>query len=128
MVSYEDCDAAAGWLCRAFGFSEVERFEDNGVVTHVTLQAGEGRVFIGNPGGVYVDPVRLREQSDVVAEMHGSRWVVDGVFVRVDDVEAHRAKAIAEGATALSEIEHGPVGALYRVEDPFGHRWMFAAA
>jgi uncharacterized glyoxalase superfamily protein PhnB len=127
MVSYEDCDAAAEWLCRAFGFSEVERFEEDGVVAHVTLQAGEGRVFLGNPGAAYIDPVRLREQSDVVARMHESPFVVDGVFVRVGDATAHREKAIAEGARALSEIEQGPVGDLYRVEDPFGHRWMFAS-
>jgi hypothetical protein len=28
----------------------------------------------------------------------------------------------------LSGIEDGPVGRLYRTEDPEGHRWMFAQA
>jgi PhnB protein len=110
MVSYEDCGAAADWLVQAFGFEEVERFGD----THVTLRAGDGMIFLGKPGGTYVNPT------------HEGPWVIDGVYVQVDDLESHRARAEAEGARLLSEIEQGPAGALYRVEDPFGHRWMFA--
>jgi PhnB protein len=55
-------------------------------------------------------------------------WVVDGVWAQVDDVDAHRERAREAGATLLSEIEDGPDGRLYRVEDPEGHRWMFTQA
>ena len=59
--------------------------------------------------------------------MYAVPWVVDGVWGQVDDVDAHRERAREAGATLLSEIEQGPDGRLYRVEDPEGHRWMFAA-
>ena len=49
-------------------------------------------------------------------------------WVQVDDVDAHFEHASEAGATLLSEIEDGPDGRLYRVEDPEGHRWMFAQA
>ncbi|MHB8643593.1 MAG: VOC family protein [Gaiellaceae bacterium] len=113
MVSYADCAAAADWLVRAFGFEEVERMGGD-EVTHVTLRAGDGVIFLGKPGGSYVNPT------------YEGPWVIDGVWVQVDDLEAHYARAEAAGARLLSEIQPGPTGPLYRVEDPFGHRWMFA--
>jgi hypothetical protein len=42
MLSYEDVAAAAEWLCAAFGFREMGRFENGGRVTHVNLAAGDG--------------------------------------------------------------------------------------
>jgi PhnB protein len=125
MLGYEDCGAAADWLVRAFGFEEVERFEEGGEVTHVTLAAGRGAVFLGKPGPSYVNPRRLREQCEAVARMYQVPWVVDGVFLQVDDVHAHRERAVAAGASVLS-AEDGERGPLYRAEDPEGHRWMVA--
>jgi len=121
MVSYEDCSAAAEWLASAFGFEELERFEEAGEVTHVTLRAGGGLVFIGKPGATYVSPRRLREQSEAAARMYDVPWVVDGVWVQVDDVRAHFERARAAGARPLGELEQ----TRYRVEDLEGHRWMF---
>ncbi len=126
MVSYEDCAEAADWLVRAFGFEEVERLGEGGEVTHVTLRVGDGLVFLGKPGDAYVNPVRLRKQCEAAARMYDVPWVVDGVYVEVDDVHAHRERARAEGARLLSEVEDGHGVRLYRVEDPAGHRWMFA--
>ena len=125
MLSYADCNAAAEWLTRAFGFEEVERVEEEGAVTHVTLRLGDGLVYLGKPGDSYVDPVRLREQSEQVARIYEVPWVVNGVWVGVDDVRAHFEQAREAGARMLSDIESGPFGDLYRVEDPFGQRWMF---
>jgi uncharacterized glyoxalase superfamily protein PhnB len=55
-------------------------------------------------------------------------WIVDGVFVEVDDIDAHYERARAAAATILSELENNPgVGQRqYRAEDIEGHRWMFA--
>ena len=128
MLSYEDVAGAADWLVRAFGFEEVERFDHEGAVVHVTLRLGTGAVMLGKPGDSYVNPLRLREQCEAAARMYSVPWVVDGVWVQVDDVEAHRERAREAGATLLGEIEDGPAGRLYRVEDPEGHRWMFAQA
>ena len=125
MVSYEDCAAAADWLARAFGFEEVERVEEGGEVTHVTMRAGGGLVFLGKPGVTYVSPKRLREQSDAAARMYDVPWVVDGVWVQVDDVRVHFERARSAGARPLGDLEDGPHGSRYRAEDLEGHRWMF---
>jgi len=126
MLSYEDVGAAADWLVRAFGFEETERFDWEGEVGHVELRLGTGVVMLGKPGATYVNPKRLREQCEAAARMYDVPWVVDGVWVQVDDLAAHYERACEAGATLLSEIEDGPDGRLYRVEDHEGHRWMFA--
>jgi uncharacterized glyoxalase superfamily protein PhnB len=128
MLGYEDVAGAADWLVEAFGFVEEQRIEHEGEVVHVTLRLGTGAVMLGRPGDSYVNPRRLREESEAAARMYEVPWVVDGVWVRVDDVAAHRERAREAGATLLGEIEDGPDGRLYRVEDPEGHRWMFAEA
>ena len=126
MVSYEDCAAAADWLVKAFGFEEVERYGEE-EVTHVTLRLDRGGlVYIGKPGDTYINPKRLREQSDAAARMYDVPWVVDGVWVEVDDLDAHLERARAAGVRVLAGPEDGPFGRLYRAEDPEGHRWMFA--
>jgi uncharacterized glyoxalase superfamily protein PhnB len=52
-------------------------------------------------------------------------YIVDGVLVYVDDVQAHFERARAAGARVLSEPESDEHGTRYRVEDLEGHRWMF---
>jgi uncharacterized glyoxalase superfamily protein PhnB len=123
-IGYEDCGAAADWLCRAFGFEEVDRFaDDNGTVTHMTLRAGDGLVFLGHPDG-YMNPLHLRERSEDVARMYDARRIVDGAWVAVGDVGAVAERARAAGARILSEPEDTPHGRQCRIEDPEGHRWM----
>lgn len=122
-LGYEDPGAAADWLVRAFGFEEVERFEADGEVEHVTLRSGDGLVFLGHPTG-YVNPLHLRGQCEAAARMYDVPWIVDGAWVAVDDVEARLERARAAGATVLTEPEDTPHGRQCRVEDPEGHRWM----
>jgi uncharacterized glyoxalase superfamily protein PhnB len=128
MISYEDCAAAADWLVRAFGFEEVERYGED-EVTHVTLRLDRGGlVYIGKPGDAYINPKRLREESEAAARMYDVPWVVDGVWIEVDDLDAHLERARAAGVHVLSGPDDGPFGRLYRAEDLEGHRWMFAEA
>ena len=125
-LGYEDCGAAADWLVRAFGFEEVERFGDDGEagrVTHVTLRAGGGLVFLGHPDG-YVNPLHLREQCEAVSRMYDVPWIVDGVWMAVDDVDARTEQAREAGARILTEPTDTPHGRQSRIEDPEGHRWM----
>lgn len=122
-IGYEDPGAAADWLVRAFGFEEIERFEENGEVGHVTLRCGDGLVFLGHPDD-YVNPLHLREQCETVARMYRLPWIVDGVWVGVEDLEAVAERARNAGARILSEPEGTPHGRRCRIEDPEGHRWM----
>jgi uncharacterized glyoxalase superfamily protein PhnB len=128
MLSYEDVGRAADWIVAAFGFEEIERYEDERTVTHVTLKLGDGTVYLGNPGPDYRSPRRLAEACEAARRMLETPYVVDGVAVEVDDVDAHYERARAAGATILTELEDNPgVGQRqYRAEDLEGHRWMFA--
>lgn len=130
MVSYEDVDAAARWLCDAFGFEPVgERLADGtGRATHIELALGDASVFLGWPGPAYMDPVHHTAVCAEAREWSDVPWVIDGVFLRVPDVDAHHAHAVAHGAVILRAPEDAPPGRLYAAADPFGHRWMFAAS
>ena len=129
MLSYEDVGKAADWLCAAFGFTEAGRFEDSsGRVTHVNLIAGDGVVMAGWPGPLYRNPKHHREACVEAAQWMATTFVVDGVYLTVDDIQAHYDRARGAGATILSDLEeNSAVGQwLYRAEDIEGHRWMFA--
>jgi uncharacterized glyoxalase superfamily protein PhnB len=128
MLSYEDAGAAADWLVAAFGFEEVERYDWEGRVGHVTLRFAGGVLFVGWPGADYRSPRSLAGESEAARKMFDTPYVVDGVMVYVDDVDAHCEQARSAGARILSEPEDNvDVGQRqYRAEDPEGHRWMFA--
>ena len=126
MVSYEDVAGAAAWLVEAFWFSERFRMVGpDGAVTHLELQVGEGVIMLSRPGPDYQSPRHHREVCEAARRMANVPWVIDGVHVHVDDVDAHCRRAKAAGATILREPEDQPYGRLYNAEDLEGHRWMF---
>ena len=129
MIAYEDAGAAADWLCEAFGFAERkdERYtDDEGIVGHAELELGGDVVMLATPNRDYQSPARHRETCDAARRWLDNPWVVDGVFVEVDDVGAHHTHAVAAGATVIRPPEDPGVGfRIYAAEDLEGHRWMF---
>ena len=127
MVSYEDVGAAVDWLAEAFGFCESgARFDDGeGHVTHAELSLDSATVFLGWPGPDYRSPKRHAQECEQAARWLATPFVVDGVQVEVEDVNAHEAQARAAGATIIRELEDLPFGRLYSAADLEGHRWMF---
>ena len=129
MVSYEDVAGATQWLCSAFGFRERLRYaEPDGTLSHVQLEfASDGLIMLGSAGGAYISPKRHAQSCEDMRRIYNTPYVSDGLHVYVDDVSAHYARAREAGATILSDLEDTPFGDRhYRVEDPEGHRWMFA--
>jgi uncharacterized glyoxalase superfamily protein PhnB len=129
MLAYEDGPAAIDFLVKAFGFTEKVRWtDDDGTVVHAELETGSGVVMLATPTPEYVSVKRVREASDLAGKAYDNPYVVNGVLVDVDDVDAHFERAKAAGATMLSEPEDVPDAGVrhYRVEDPEGHRWMFS--
>ena len=59
--------------------------------------------MLATPSPDYVSPKRLRELSTEARKMAEVPYVIDGVLVEVDDVDAHFARAREAGATILSE-------------------------
>ncbi len=128
MLAYEDGPAAMDWLVRAFGFTERTRWlDDAGRLSHGEVEMGGQQIMLATPSANYRGPKRHREQCELAAAWHDVPWVIDGVWVSVDDIREHFERAKTEGATMLSEIEVAEFGGwLYRAEDIEGHRWMFA--
>jgi uncharacterized glyoxalase superfamily protein PhnB len=126
MIAYENGPAAMDWLARAFGFRERARFlGDGGRLSHGEMEAGDGLIMLATPSPHYHGPKRHREESEPARKWSEVPYIVDGVLVYVDDVEAHYGTARAAGATILSPLESGEEGKRYRAEDLEGHRWMF---
>lgn len=101
------------WLERAFGFSVRDRSEnDEGRVTHAEVAAGDATVMLGDPGPGYRNPAAVGHATQLQ-------------LVSVEDVDAHYAKAVAEGARVVAELTDRDYGRSYGVADPEGHEWYF---
>src|SRR5690349_10373518 len=106
-LAYADVPAAAAWLCRAFGFTERLRIGDH----RIQLQCGGGAVVVMD---------RSREDSGAGPAAHG-------ILVRVENVDAHYARAVASGADVSSPpVTHSFGERQYGARDPGGHRWTFS--
>jgi uncharacterized glyoxalase superfamily protein PhnB len=126
MISYEDGIRALEWLARAFGFRETTRMTTpDGRLSHGEMRAGDGLIMLASPTPHYRGPKRHRATCKQARRWSEVPWIVDGVLVIVPGLNRHFARAKAAGATILSEIEEGPPGRRYRVEDLEGHRWFF---
>jgi uncharacterized glyoxalase superfamily protein PhnB len=126
MIAYEDGPKAMDWLSSAFGFKERARMlGKDGRLSHGEMQVGDGVIMLATPTPDYQAPRHHREACAPAQKWSTVPFIVDGVLVYVDDVEAHFAQAKRGGAAILSEVEAGQNGKRYRAEDLEGHRWMF---
>lgn len=126
MIAYEDGNAAMDWLIEAFGFVEADRrVSPEGRLTHGELEVGDAIIMLATPTPDYQGPKHHRENCEAARKWSRVPYIIDGVLVQVDDVEAHCERARAAGAVILSEPEMTDDGRRYRVEDLEGHRWMF---
>lgn len=126
MIAYEDSVAALEWLAEAFGFRERARqVGSDGLLSHGEMEAGDGVIMLATPTPDYQSPKHHRETCAQARKWSTVPWIIDGVLVYVDDLDAHFARAKAAGATILTEVEEGPPGRRYRAEDLEGHRWFF---
>ena len=127
MVAYEDTAAAIDWLTKAFGFEERGRryVMEDGTIGHAELEIGGAVVMLATPNREYESPRSHREGCEAAARWLDNPWVIDGLLVLVDDLDAHHTRAVEAGATVIRPLEEGPDGRLYTAEDLEGHRWMF---
>jgi uncharacterized glyoxalase superfamily protein PhnB len=65
-------------------------------------------------------------ECELERRMHDNPWVIDGLFVEVEDVDAHHSRATEHAATILRQPEEPGIDyRIYTAEDLEGHRWMF---
>lgn len=112
---YEDVAAALDFLGRAFGFRERMRMPGpDGRPSHAEMELADGVVMLGHPGSEYRCPKRTGQATQ-------------SVYVYVDDVDKHFARAKEAGAKILAEPADQFYGdRRYGAEDPEGHQWYFA--
>jgi uncharacterized glyoxalase superfamily protein PhnB len=112
---YEDVSAAVEWLARVFGFTErvaARHTDGSGVVGRTHLQVADSVITLGLPS-VHGDTPRVGVSSML--------------YVYVDDVDGHYARAEREGAIVVLELQDRPWGdRTYQVRDLEGHQWTFA--
>jgi uncharacterized glyoxalase superfamily protein PhnB len=129
MLAYEDAAAAIDWLSGAFGFVEdagQRHTGTDGTVIHAELVRDGERVMVSTPNAEYQGPKRHRESCEAAARWLDNPWVIDGVFVEVDDLQAHYEQSVAAGASIIRAPDEPGVGfRVYTAEDCEGHRWMF---
>jgi uncharacterized glyoxalase superfamily protein PhnB len=105
-LTYRDVGAALAWLAEAFGF-------ETQVLDEVTAiaRSGSGAVLI---------------QTDRPEDLHGSHTGRGWVYVVIDDVDAHYARAKAAGAGLLGEPhDYGDGHRGYSARDLEGNLWSF---
>jgi uncharacterized glyoxalase superfamily protein PhnB len=117
---YDDLEGAVRFLGAAFGFDPTFVDREEGKITHATLRLGPAAVMLGptHPRGSIVRPSR----APAVA---GS--INAGVYLFVDDVDAHCLRARGAGAEIAMEPADMHWGdRLYCALDREGQLWMFA--
>jgi uncharacterized glyoxalase superfamily protein PhnB len=112
---YADAKAAIRQLTEAFGFSEASVYEgEDGLVLHAELVQGNGAVMLGSRGrGGRFDEA-----------MKGAGPA--GMYIVVDDVDAHHQQAVDHGAEILmppTDQEYGSRD--YIARDIEGNIWSF---
>jgi uncharacterized glyoxalase superfamily protein PhnB len=111
VLAYADVNAAADWLCEAFGFK-------------VRLRIGDHRVQMRYRDGALVVVGGGRLAGDDGSEDASPR--THSLLVHVDDANRHHEQARRAGARILTQPTDYPYGERqYTAEDIGGHRWTF---
>ncbi|MER5807041.1 VOC family protein [Streptomyces sp. NPDC002033] len=112
---YRDAKAAIRLLTEAFGFTQLAVYEgDDGAVMHAELSYGSGAVMLGSKG-------RGGAFDRAMAQAGPS-----GVYVVVDDVDAHHRRAVEHGVEILMEPTDQEYGSRdYMARDGEGNVWSF---
>jgi uncharacterized glyoxalase superfamily protein PhnB len=120
---YDDAPKAIDWLGRAFGFEVRLKVEggDGGIV-HSELVFGDGVIMVASASrqAFWKSPRSIGGTN------------TQSLFMYVDDVEAHCARARAAGAQIATELKTSDYGAdwwvdrSYEAVDPEGHHWWFS--
>uniref|UniRef100_A0AAU2VXW9 VOC family protein n=1 Tax=Streptomyces sp. NBC_00008 TaxID=2903610 RepID=A0AAU2VXW9_9ACTN len=112
---YDDAKAAIKLLTEALGFTAEAVYEgEDGTVMHAELSCGNGRVMLGSKGreGIFAKAMRGAGPA--------------GVYVVVDDTDAHHARAVEHGVEILMPPTDQDYGSRdYMARDAEGNVWSF---
>lgn len=113
-IFYQDLPAALDWLARAFGFTEVMRVDTPSGGIHGEMSL-DGQMIMMGQGAPKWGMVSPKEAGTATM----------GVFIYVDEVDAHCERARSAGAEIeMPPADHG-YGRTYTARDLEGHPWFF---
>jgi uncharacterized glyoxalase superfamily protein PhnB len=112
---YRDAGTAIDFLERAFGFETLARHDNpDGTVAHAELRLGDDVVMVGTGA---------EGLQDVPDDFKAARV---GVYLSVEDLDAHHERARSAGATVTREPENTDYGSReYSARDAEGLHWHF---
>jgi uncharacterized glyoxalase superfamily protein PhnB len=118
-LRYHDAPAAIDWLVAAFGFERHLVVEgEHGRIDHAQLAFDGGMIMCGS--------VTEGGYGDLVSTVRLAGTPTAGVYVVVDDVDAHARRAREAGAEIVLEPEDQDYGGrLYTCRDLEGNIWSF---
>ncbi|MEX0619042.1 MAG: VOC family protein [Pseudohongiellaceae bacterium] len=121
-LRYTDAVEAVEWLCKAFGFEKHRVIPDGeGGIAHAQLTFGNGMIMLGSARDD--DFGELQRPLSTVKEP-----VSQSAYIIINDVDAHHARAAAEGAVITEPPEDQDYGGrLYSCRDPEGNLWSFGS-
>jgi uncharacterized glyoxalase superfamily protein PhnB len=111
---YADVPKAVDWLVKVFGFEKIMIQPTGNDRHHGEVRYGAGVVMMGTAAE------QFESQSPHQAQAH-----TGGVFVYLDDVDGHCARAKAAGAEIVQDLSDQAYGRTYWARDPEGHDWFF---
>lgn len=117
-MHYRNAPQAIAWLCHVFGFEKhaVYPGQDN-TILHAELTLNGGMIMLGSyreSGGQW--------QMKTPQDLDGSH--THGINLVVEDADAVYARAQANGAKVIQEIENKPYGGRgFACLDPEGYLW-----
>ena len=116
-IFYRDVPAALDWLAKAFGFTETMREISPRGTVHGEMEFGGHLIMMGQGSA----EMRMLSALD-------AGGATQGVFVYLDNVDAHHERARAAGARIEKSPHDLPYGRSYTAHDPEGHPWFFTQA
>ena len=124
-LRYADAPTAIDFLCTAFGFERRAVYlaeHDPTRVEHAQLTWADRMVMVYSINDTeYARAANMK----TVAEAGGPTV---GLYLVVDDVDAHAERARAAGAVIILEPRDQPYGGRgYSARDPDGHVWSFGS-
>jgi uncharacterized glyoxalase superfamily protein PhnB len=110
-LNYDDAQAAIEFLVSAFGAKRhAVHAGDDGSIRHAELRFGNGIVMLGSASG----------------EFPATRGKGGGIYVVIEDPDAHYARARAAGAEITRELVDTDYGSRdYGAKDSEGNAWWF---
>ena len=116
IIAYDDAPAAIAWLQRVFAFAPLMIMTgENGEIQHAELRLGDGVIM-----------PTTRQRTPDPENPWSQPLGTQGLYVALDNVDAHYEHAVNAGAEILRPLAETPYGSReYSARDLEGNLWSF---